>query len=254
MPPAAQSGCQDRILNAAELMFSERGFDGASLRSIVHRARVNLATVYYYFGSKEGLLAAVFNRRFEPLRQERLNLLRQAEAVAPGEPVPLERLIEAMVLPPMRLAAEATADSAAVRRLVGRVVAEPHPPTQMLLHRQSEDVRTAFFKALRRSLPDLPEADLHWRLEFLLGALAFILCNPRKIELMTGGICNPLDTQVVVAQMLAVFTAGFRAPAVVGSPRPSRTTAKTSRRESPRFNSQRRPSIDRSVVSPPQHA
>jgi AcrR family transcriptional regulator len=230
----SDTGCRKRILDAAEHTFAECGFEAASLRNIVRRARVNLATVYYYFRSKEGLLAAVFNRRFGPLRQEHLDLLQQAEAAAGATPVPLEKLIEAMVLPPMRLAAETSANSAAVRRLVGRVVAEPHPQTQELLRRQSGDVRTAFLKAFRRGLPELPEADLHWRLEFLWGALAFILSNPRKIELVTGGVCNPVETDTVVAQMLAFFGPGFRSPGIAGKVAKAASVAPRRANASPR--------------------
>ena len=60
---------RERILEAAEQVFGDAGFAGASLRAIVRRAHVNLATVYYYFGSKNGLMEAVLKRRFGPLRQ-----------------------------------------------------------------------------------------------------------------------------------------------------------------------------------------
>jgi AcrR family transcriptional regulator len=204
------TSCKNRILDAAERAFGDFGFAGASLRRIVLAAGVNLATVYYYFGSKEGLLAAVFKRRFGPLRQEHFQVLRQAEAAAADRAWPVEKLIESMILPSLRLAAQTSMDSVAVRRLIGRIVTDPNPRTQELVRSQSADVRAAYFAAFRHSLPGISEAELHWGLEFLWGALAFILCNPRKMERVTGGVCNPLDTPTVVAQMIAFFTPGFR--------------------------------------------
>jgi AcrR family transcriptional regulator len=204
---------QDRILDAAEQMFAEAGFDGASLRDIVREAGVNLATVYYYFESKEGLIAAVIERRLGPLRQEHLDLLRQHEEASRGQPVPLEKIFEAVLLPPLRLAGANSTQSKAVTRLLGRIVTEPNPQFQDLLRSQHERVRNAFLEALRRTLPRLPASDLQWRIEFLWGALAFILCNPRKIEKTSRGACNPADTRAVMAQMMRFFTAGFRAPA-----------------------------------------
>jgi AcrR family transcriptional regulator len=206
---------KDRILDAAEKRFAEAGFDGTSLREIVREAGVNLATVYYYFESKEGLMAAVMERRLGPLRQEHLDLLRQGQEAAGGRPVPLEKIFEAVLLPPLRLAGANTTQSKAVTRLLGRIVIEPNPQFQELLRAQHEKVRNAFLEALRRALPDLSLADLQWRIEFFWGALAFILCNPRKIEKMTRGVCNPSDTQAVMAQMVRFFTAGFRAPAIL---------------------------------------
>ena len=214
MRPLSGPSRKNRILDAAERAFADHCFAGASLRRIVQGAGVNLPTVYYYFGSKEGLLAAVFKRRFGPLRQEHLGSLQQAEAEAGGRPLPVEKLIELIIRPPLRLAAQTSRDSVAVRRLIGRVVTDPNPKTQELVRSQSADVRAAFLAAFRRSLPGIAEADLLWRLEFLWGALAFILCNPRKMERVSGGVCNPLDTATVVAQMIALFSPGFRADAV----------------------------------------
>src|SRR5208283_5996321 len=124
---------QTRILDAAENALAELGFAGASLRHIVLEARVNLATVYYYFGSKRGLMEAVLKRRCGPLRQEHLALLRQFEAAAQGRPLTVEKILEAMLRPPLRLAATAPAKHQAVTRLFGRIVSEPNAETQEML-------------------------------------------------------------------------------------------------------------------------
>jgi len=54
---------KDHILDVAERVFSELGFDGASTRTISGEAGVNMAMLNYYFGSKEGLFLAVFHRK-----------------------------------------------------------------------------------------------------------------------------------------------------------------------------------------------
>ena len=211
MPKLSEPDRQTRILDAAENAIAESGFAGASLRDIVREARVNLATVYYYFGSKRGLMEAVLKRRFGPLRQAHLALLRQFEQAAKGRPLPVEKILEAMLLPPLRMAATAPAKHQAVTRLFGRIVAEPNPQTQEMLRSQRAEVRTAFLKALQRSLPRVSLPDLLWRVEFVWGALSFTLCNPRKIEVETHGACNPADTDKVLAEMIQFFSPGFHA-------------------------------------------
>ncbi|TVP55269.1 MAG: TetR/AcrR family transcriptional regulator, partial [Halomonadaceae bacterium] len=62
----AQSETVDRILDAAEELFAERGFSETSLRMITSHARVNLAAVNYHFGSKKALIQAVFARFLTP--------------------------------------------------------------------------------------------------------------------------------------------------------------------------------------------
>jgi AcrR family transcriptional regulator len=54
---------KDHILDVAERVFSDVGFDGASTRMISGEAGVNMAMLNYYFGSKEGLFLAVFERK-----------------------------------------------------------------------------------------------------------------------------------------------------------------------------------------------
>src|ERR1017187_5445764 len=211
MPKQSEQDRQTRILDAAENAIADLGFAGASLRNIVLEARVNLATVYYYFSSKRGLMEAVLKRRFGPLRQEHLALLRQFEQAAKGRPLTVERILEAMLLPPLRLAATAPAKHQAVTRLIGRIVTEPNPQTQEMLRSQCAEVRFAFLKALQRSLPRAPLLGLLWRMEFVCGALAFTFGNPRNIEPETNGACNPKDTDNVLAEMIQFFSPGFHA-------------------------------------------
>ena len=58
----SQSDTVQRILDAAEVLFAQKGFAETSLRAITSRAGVNLAAVNYHFGSKEALVQAVFER------------------------------------------------------------------------------------------------------------------------------------------------------------------------------------------------
>lgn len=54
---------QIQIIIAAEQLFSEHGFSGTSVRDIAALAKVNIAMISYYFGSKEKLLEAIFEYR-----------------------------------------------------------------------------------------------------------------------------------------------------------------------------------------------
>ena len=101
----ARADTKERILDAAEHLFAERGVDGASLRAVTREAHVNLAAVHYHFGSKEGLLEAVVARRIGPINQDRLKGLEELEAAAQGAPIPVEDLLRVFLAPPLRLVA-----------------------------------------------------------------------------------------------------------------------------------------------------
>ena len=61
---------RDRILHAAERLFAERGFDATSVGSVANAAGVNKALVYYYFESKDHLLASLFDDLLADLRDQ----------------------------------------------------------------------------------------------------------------------------------------------------------------------------------------
>lgn len=67
---------QERILQEALLLFSERGFDGASTRDLAQKLGINHALVNYHFGTKEALWQAAVHFLFGRLDRE---LARPAE-------------------------------------------------------------------------------------------------------------------------------------------------------------------------------
>jgi len=58
---------RDALIQAARLLFGQRGFDGTSVRAITSAADANLGAVTYHFGSKRGLYAAVLESGLRPL-------------------------------------------------------------------------------------------------------------------------------------------------------------------------------------------
>lgn len=59
---------QIQILEVAEKLFAENTFDGTSVRQIATVAKVNVAMISYYFGSKEKLLENLFLYRSADFR------------------------------------------------------------------------------------------------------------------------------------------------------------------------------------------
>lgn len=66
---------QIQILEVAETLFAEKGFDGTSIRNIAKEAKINIAMVSYYFGCKESLLHSLIIYRHSDLKLQLENLL-----------------------------------------------------------------------------------------------------------------------------------------------------------------------------------
>src|ERR1700675_2652533 len=122
-PPATK----EKILDTAEALFMEHGFEATSLRAITTTAGVNLAAVNYHFGSKEELFQTVLTRRLDPMNQERVDLLTELERNAAPAPVPCDRILGAMFIPALRLARNRERGGTNFLRLLGRAYADPAP-------------------------------------------------------------------------------------------------------------------------------
>src|SRR5215468_8407453 len=133
---ATSASTKTRILDAAERLFVEHGFEATSLRSLTSAAGVNLAAVNYHFGSKEELFQSVLTRRLDPMNQERVDLLSALERDAAPAPVACEQILSAMFVPALRLARDPERGGKDFLRLLGRAYADPAPFIRQFLSAQ----------------------------------------------------------------------------------------------------------------------
>lgn len=202
-----------RILDTAEELFMEHGYEGTSLRRITSSADVNLAAVNYHFGSKEELFQAVLTRRLDPMNQQRIALLDGMERAAAPAPVACERILSAMIMPALRLARDPDRGGKNFLRLLGRAYADPAPFIRNFLSDQYAEMIARFKAAFGRALPQLPKQELTWRLHFVMGALSYTLAGTDALKLIAQ--LNPVESandELLLARLAPFLVAGLEAP------------------------------------------
>ena len=204
-----QKDTKAEILDAAEDLFARRGPNAVSLRQIIARAKVNLAAIHYHFGSKESLMQAVLARRLVPLNAERLALLE--EAGRQSRCVPLEKILEALVGPALRLSRDPKKGGSEFMRLLGRCYTEPDDNIQAMLNRQVAAVAERFMPEFQKALPNVAPVDLIWRLHFLVGAMAHTMADAERLRKFSEGACDPDDTEGTIQKLVTFLAAGMRA-------------------------------------------
>src|SRR5215468_3731253 len=210
---ATSASTKTRILDAAERLFVEHGFEATSLRQLTSSAGVNLAAVNYHFGSKEELFQAVLTRRLDPMNQERLDLLTALERKAAPAPVPCDRILGAMFVPALKLARNPALGGNNFLRLLGRAYADPAPFIRQFLSDQYAVMIARFKAAFARALPQLPKKELTWRLHFIMGALSYTLAGTDTLKLIAALSPGEADNDELLLRRLAPFLiAGLRAP------------------------------------------
>jgi len=199
-----------KILDAAEKLFAQKGFDAVSLRNIVEIAKVNLAAVHYHFGSKQALLHKVVSRRFRPINKERLNMLENARNKAGKNKLKLEVVLESLFFPIFRAQANPKA-GISFTRLIGRVVFDRNKELQKFMLSELTEVIIQFSKAFDEALPNLEKTEIDWRSHFMAGAMAHTLCNADLLSDFTKTNANDSELEITVQRLIDFTAGGFRA-------------------------------------------
>ena len=216
---------RDRILDIAERLFMENGYEATSMRMITGAAEVNLAAVNYHFGSKEALLREVFRRRLSWLNRERLQALDRLEGQAGGAPLKPSQILEAFFGTLLRMGEDEALVGMTFLRLLGRTLTDPAEFIRNFFAGEYAEVIDRYKLALFRALPDVPKAEIVWRLHFMLGAMSYAIAGTDVLQVVTGcglgdlagesGSDGPGDLVVArrLAQRLMPFLlGGLRAP------------------------------------------
>src|ERR1700759_3211971 len=89
-----EEATRDRLLDAAERLFAEHGYQATTMRGLTSEADANIAAVNYHFGCKQSLLEAVVHRALAPVVAERRRRLQ-----ALGDDPSVEAVVDAIVGP-----------------------------------------------------------------------------------------------------------------------------------------------------------
>ncbi len=198
---------KSRILDVAEELFSEQGFDRVSIRDITKNAKVNLAAINYHFGGKEDLIAAIFERRIVPVNKARLAALDAVQRPDKRKPK-LEDILEAFIRPTVQFAFGAPEGGKAFSKLFGRCLSEPSPEIESLLKRQFEPLVERVDAALMKTLPKLSRSEIFWRMKFTFGALHH--WHLTKDKFLPAWL-DDIDVEEQIQKLISFVAAGFRA-------------------------------------------
>lgn len=205
---------RDAILDAAERLFAEYGHDNTSMRQITSMAQVNLSAVNYHFGSKDALVEAVFQRRLDALNAERIEILDRLETAAGEQPVKPSAIVEAYFGPLVRHACSAGAERRAFMPLQSRTMSDPNGAISALFAAERNVVAQRFTRALLKSLPGVPEAEIVWRFHFMLGATAYAIMGAESSRMAMNLSSNTdiQQPQELLDQLMPFLLGGLRAP------------------------------------------
>ncbi len=167
---------RERLLDAAEILFADLGFDGVGLRQIAEQAGEAVSSITYHFTSRDGLIKAVIGRRFLPINDERLRLLRAAEYAADNNTPSLPATLDAFLRPPLMALDKHTA---AILPILASSFTNMTQVAES--HRGAfREMIEYFLPRIRKHCPQIDNIEFVWRLHFIIGMLVRCLQSMHK--------------------------------------------------------------------------
>ncbi|WP_184669645.1 TetR/AcrR family transcriptional regulator [Rhodanobacter sp. A1T4] len=206
VPVNSSNSTKERILGAAESLFAQRGFDGASLRQLTSAAGVNLAAVNYHFGSKEKLVEQIFRRRLDALNNSRLEAL---ALVAGKENTTIEDVLAAFIRPALDLSHDES--GSLFMRVLARAFAEHDDTLRQFLSENYGHVMRQFTAEFARLLPQLSKQELYWRIDLVSGALTHAMSGFGMIQ-RKSDVSETVHREQTAQHLIRFAVAGMSHP------------------------------------------
>ncbi len=211
-----------RILDHAERLFAIDGYTGVSVRKITGAAKVDLALVNYYFGSKEKLFQEVLIRRVDEMSRQRCEKLAQIK-IRRNSVASVTALLDAFLMPIIGSTPEEVVELKNYRALIA-LVANSKTWQTVVFKEHYDPVATQYIQALAVALPEVARTDICWAFSFYLGSVVNALAETARIDRLSNGQCRSSDLVEARRQLIHYSVAGF-----IGLPRTKKTRRTTTR-------------------------
>jgi AcrR family transcriptional regulator len=210
---APRTGTRERLLDAAEKLFAERGFAATSTRDIVERSGDTIGSVNYHFGSKEQLLVEVVRRRWDTIAADRDRAFAAALEKLGGDRL-LEATVSSIVVPFLERAMCDSAEWSSYIHLLSQMI-HSRPLYDLALAEISEPAARRYIARLQAALPGASKADAAYAYHFLIGAMIHCAADVelRRLNRVTDDECQAENFEEVSRRLVTFVTAGIRAMA-----------------------------------------
>lgn len=200
-----QISTSEKILNAAEELFALSSYDAVSIRQITQKAGVKLALAHYHFGTKEALFDAVIKRRIGLLSESRLKLLDYFNNENSGQPLSIEQIVHAFVMPYLFWHLNGGAGWRSYARIVSTLLGYNLP----LLQDQFDAGAQRFQQEMRRTMPDADEASIQWGFDFMVGVMCNTFSEVNRIGGLSQQRCSVENKEQACEYLLSFIVAGL---------------------------------------------
>ncbi len=203
-----------RIMDSAEALFAEAGFDAVPIREIMRRADARLGLMSYYFESKEALLEAVIARRIDVLSSERKNRLLVFAGTSESS---IEKIVDAFIDPFLEMM---TTKNDGWRNY-GRLIAHLAQSSRWieLIHKYFDATSELFIAELKRICPNVSDDKVVRGYVCTVGAMLHIFSITGRMRMLSDGKVDDEEIAKSGADLKTFISSGLKGTLTEGERR-----------------------------------
>ena len=197
-----------RLLEAAEELFAQKGFDGTTIRDITTKARRGLASINYFYGDKRELYEELFRLRLREMNESRLKTIETI--MSDKSKLTLEKLLYAYSVDFLKPFADPQ-QSQRFMQLFFREMAEQRLPKNMFLDELAAPTLTAMEEAIATICPNINKYDAMMCTISLTGQLVHIMQTKVLFEGAQGHSITSINIDEAIDHIVKFSVAGIMA-------------------------------------------
>ena len=146
-----EKSTREKLLDAAEELFCEKGYEGVSIRELTGAVGVNVASINYHFQSKENLYREVVRRRISIVAEDLIMAMKRG--IGSGGEADLRKVISVYVTEYLKVLTMKEAGQ--FLNMISRDMSEGGMATDVLFNEMVAPVHKILGDAIGRAKPDL---------------------------------------------------------------------------------------------------
>lgn len=200
--PDSKQLTREKIILAGEHLIAVNGVNGVSLRQVNTEAgQKNKSAAHYHFGTREGLILAIYDYRMRKINSQRLALL------AAGCHN-IEDWIRAWVIP--QIEELETEGGSYYGRFMSQVSSMPNEDLRQVWSSRHAEGMQQIISGLRNALPDLPEVVFSIRVGLAMTQYIHVLADRERLLEVSSG--NGASSALFISNLIDVMASGLAAP------------------------------------------
>jgi AcrR family transcriptional regulator len=198
---------RERILDVAEELFANNGYNGTSLRDVARSAELQTAAIGYHYPTKEELFDTVIRRRAAVMTEWRQRVLAEMRQRHGDAAIPLDELVRAYVQPFYESANHGDAGWRHYAALMGRLANSPMG-TEVIARHYDATARE-YIDEFLRSLPGVAQPSVVDGFTFMVASMLALCAGTGRAQRLAGARGDGRPLNEPFSNLVTFLVSGF---------------------------------------------